>query len=108
MIFAIFYLFALSAILEEINTRNYAILCKIENKMGSLLGKSYIRRLVFQEIETRKSFRMVRTRKLLVSRGNKKVYSTQLYLSCFVSGFNEFIPETNILQALFIRKIFRI
>ena len=46
MIFAIFYLFALSAILDEINTQKYAILCKIENKTGLSPGTISVSSLV--------------------------------------------------------------
>ena len=70
MIFAIFSIFALSAILDEINTRNYAILCWIENKMGFFPGKISVRSLVFREIDIRKIFRMDRNQKILVSQKN--------------------------------------
>ena len=95
MIFAIFYLFALSAILDEINARNYAILCKIENKTGFSPVKISVRSLVFREIEIRKIFRMDRTQKILVSRRNL-LRSTYVECDYKLFYFYKFFCETNI------------
>ena len=65
-----FHFSALYAVLDEINTRNYATLCKIENKRGFVPGKFSVRCLVFREIEIRKIFRIGRARKILVIRRN--------------------------------------
>ena len=106
-IFAIFNFSALYAVLDEINKRNYATLCKIENEMGFIPGKISVRRLVFREIEIRKIFRIGRTRKILVSRRNLlkqnslESHSTLLLLS-------KSLRETNIFRVLSFRKIFRI
>ena len=106
-IFVIFYLSALSAVLDEINTRNYATLCKIGNKMGFIPFKISVRRLVFREIEIRKIFRMDITRKILLSQRNLlkqnslESHSTSLLLS-------KSLRETNIFRVLSIRKIIRI
>ena len=106
-IFAIFHFLALYAVLDEINTRNYATLCKIENKMGFVPSQFSVRRLVFREIEIRKIFRIGRAQKILVTRRNLlkqnslKSHFTWLLLS-------KSLRETNIFRVLSIRKIFRI
>ena len=101
-IFAIFHFSALYAVLDEINTPNYATLCKIENEMGFIPGKISVRRLVFRKI-----FQIGRTRKILVSRRNLlkqnslESHSTLLLLS-------KSLRETNIFRVMSFRKIFRI
>ena len=106
-IFAIFSHSPLSAVLDEIKTRNHATLCKIENKMGFIPCKISVRRLVFWKIDIRKIFRIDRTRKISVSRrdllrSNKLEYDYKLFC------FNKLLRETNIFRVLSIRKIFRI
>ena len=106
-IYAIFSHSPLSAVLDEIKTRDHATLCKLENKTGFIPCKILVRRLVFREIEIRKIFRVDRTRKILVLRRNLlkrnslESHSTLLLLS-------KSLRETNIFRVLSFRKIFRI
>ena len=102
-IFVIFYLSALSAVLDEINTRNYATLCKIGNKMGFIPFKISVRRLVFREIEIRKIFRMDITRKILLSQRNL-LKQNSLESHSTVSLLSKSLRETNIFRVFFPRR----
>ena len=105
-IYHFFNISALSAVLDEMNARNYGTLSKIRNKMGFIPGKISVRRLVLQEIEIRKIFPGgYRTRKTLISRRNLlkqnslESHSTLLLLS-------KSLRENNIFRVFPIRKIF--
>ena len=93
-----FNLSALSAVLDEINARNYATLCTIGNKMGFIPGEIFVRGFVFRKIEIQKI--LFSRRDLL--RSNKVECDSKLFC------FNKFLCETNIFRVMSIRKIFRI
>ena len=99
-----FNLSALSAVLNEINARNYATICTIGNKLGFIPGKIFVRGLFFREIKIQKIFRMGKTRKILflrrdLLRSNKVECDSKLFC------FNKF--QRKIIKATFysVRKL---